>query len=692
MSRKKSPAVRPAPTSVTAVVSAAIPQRPAVQTQDRFWLEVVVVRLARWLGSLQLAVLLLTLFAVVLTIGTLMESWYDGKVAQQLVYQAWWFTALLAFLGVNIFFAAAKKWPWKKHQTGFLITHVGLLTMVSGGILNSLGGTDALMVVVDSENPASRRFGPRTTSRIMDRTVSTIQVKRPHTSKDEVQSFFFEPGPLPWRPDEYLQPKVDFLAGVLNWLGNPLPQGWARDIAGGARLEVLAFYPHARQESFGPAKPGEQAESFPAINFRLTSPMAGSLPDDWVALRGRPVAGMGPAQVEMLGNNCPDLLIEEFLHPPRAAQVKKAGELVLWLGNARQRIDVDAAIDHVPTKIGNTGWSFKLLQYLPDPDGGQIPSNPSLIFEMQGPEAKSAKFAIKARSAGDLFPLKNDHQIMQDLKDLHGWYHPPDYRWGEPNVRAMLQLVIGENGAVYYRSFNSHKGPFDFEKSGTLPPPGEPLAIWEGMNWKFRVVEYLPHAAPGPRFIPVDRRLGLEDEEMPAVIRCRLSAGKESKEFWVPKTEGSFTSVTLGKETYQVGFNTYLRNLDFDITLLRAEQTSDPGTQQPASYTSFVLLTDKRHHIEEEPRVITMNQPLDYDGYKLYQSGYNFLGMDENSKPVSRSVFTVGRDPGLWMKYLGSTMLALGIACMFYMKAYFFKPRRRPGLAAAAVSGSAGEN
>jgi hypothetical protein len=32
-------------------------------------------------------------------------------------------------------------------------------------------------------------------------------------------------------------------------------------------------------------------------------------------------------------------------------------------------------------------------------------------------------------------------------------------------------------------------------------------------------------------------------------------------------------------------------------------------------------------------------------------------------------------DPGMWFKYAGSAMLALGIACMFYMRAYFFKRR-----------------
>jgi hypothetical protein len=88
-----------------------------------------------------------------------------------------------------------------------------------------------------------------------------------------------------------------------------------------------------------------------------------------------------------------------------------------------------------------------------------------------------------------------------------------------------------------------------------------------------------------------------------------------------------------------------------------------------------------------------MNQPLDWDGYKLYQSGYKSLGMDpDTNRPVNQSVFTVGRDPGLWLKYAGSTMLALGIACMFYMKAYFFKPRGRSRPAINTLSnGEAGK-
>jgi hypothetical protein len=41
------------------------------------------------------------------------------------------------------------------------------------------------------------------------------------------------------------------------------------------------------------------------------------------------------------------------------------------------------------------------------------------------------------------------------------------------------------------------------------------------------------------------------------------------------------------------------------------------------------------------------------------------------------STFSVARDPGRLLKYAGSLMICLGIAMMFYMRAYFFKARSR---------------
>src|SRR5262249_50315527 len=109
-------------------------------------------RLFRVSASLQLAIALLSTFAGCLALATFLESAYSAHVAQDLVYHTWWFSTLLLFLAVNVLCAALKKYPWKRHQTGFLITHAGLLVLVFGGLLTTLGGVEGEMRMIDTDN------------------------------------------------------------------------------------------------------------------------------------------------------------------------------------------------------------------------------------------------------------------------------------------------------------------------------------------------------------------------------------------------------------------------------------------------------------------------------------------------------------------------------------------------------------
>src|SRR5438105_4444335 len=104
----------------------------------------------RLLGSLQMAVILLPRLAVVLFLGTVVESRHGRPAAADLVYRTWWFVLLLGVLAANIFCAAAKKWPWQRHQTGFIITHIGLLTLISGGVIDSIFGTTGSMILLSA--------------------------------------------------------------------------------------------------------------------------------------------------------------------------------------------------------------------------------------------------------------------------------------------------------------------------------------------------------------------------------------------------------------------------------------------------------------------------------------------------------------------------------------------------------------
>jgi cytochrome c biogenesis protein ResB len=87
-------------------------------------------------------------------------------------------------------------------------------------------------------------------------------------------------------------------------------------------------------------------------------------------------------------------------------------------------------------------------------------------------------------------------------------------------------------------------------------------------------------------------------------------------------------------------------------------------------------LYDEKAGINGEDRFITMNEPLEYRGYRFYQSEYRVIGVEpETDKAIHFSGFTVGHDPGLWFKFIGTAMIGLGIATMFWMKAYINHPK-----------------
>ena len=105
--------------------------------------------LLRALGSLRLAVVLIATFTVLLVWATFVENRYGVEAVKFGIYGTWWFATLGALLALNIFSAALVRFPWKKQQTGFLTTHLGLLVMAAGFLLSRTGGIDANLPIFE---------------------------------------------------------------------------------------------------------------------------------------------------------------------------------------------------------------------------------------------------------------------------------------------------------------------------------------------------------------------------------------------------------------------------------------------------------------------------------------------------------------------------------------------------------------
>jgi len=114
-------------------------------------------------------------------------------------------------------------------------------------------------------------------------------------------------------------------------------------------------------------------------------------------------------------------------------------------------------------------------------------------------------------------------------------------------------------------------------------------------------------------------------------------------------------------------------DMGFKVKLDRFVMNKYPGSDQASSYESYVIVTDGKKSF---PYHIYMNHILNYKGFRIYQMAYD---PDEKG-----SIFLVGRDPGIFMTYLGYILLTLGfLLSMFYKKSKFMatvKKLRKSGL------------
>jgi len=110
-----------------------------------------VARLLGPLASLQLAVVLISLYAVVLAWATLVESRHGTAAAHFGIYDTGWFVALNVLLGLNVLCAALVRFPWRRRQAGFVVTHAGILVLLVGCWVSHRGGIEAQLPVFEGQ-------------------------------------------------------------------------------------------------------------------------------------------------------------------------------------------------------------------------------------------------------------------------------------------------------------------------------------------------------------------------------------------------------------------------------------------------------------------------------------------------------------------------------------------------------------
>ncbi len=103
----------------------------------------------RRLASLQLAVVVIVVYAVVLAVATFIEKYHGSAAARGAVYDTAWFAAIHVVLAVNMLSAMLIRLPWRRRQIGFLLTHGGILVLLAGCALTRWKGVEAQLSVYE---------------------------------------------------------------------------------------------------------------------------------------------------------------------------------------------------------------------------------------------------------------------------------------------------------------------------------------------------------------------------------------------------------------------------------------------------------------------------------------------------------------------------------------------------------------
>ncbi|PZR77289.1 MAG: hypothetical protein DLM73_00025 [Chthoniobacterales bacterium] len=615
----------------------------------------------RFFASLKLAVVLLAVLIIGAIAGTIYESSFDAKVARAYVYGAPWFNIWLLALAANLTVSALSRWPWKKHHVAFLVTHLGIITLLTGSLIGRTWGIEGTITLFKGEPPNNRLLVDQHQLRVRD----TDGIVKGYPAE------FIHRPPTPQKPWDL---------GLL---------------AGGARLSIVD-YATAIEGKLNP-KPVNDGGA-PALHFTIATALMGQRLENWL-MAGDPQHSsfdMGLATIELKRgtaegrgdspNRPPsdvgEVEIEESIFAFAKAPSEQIAKVVKG-GNAGAKVQLSQPQNgnkgSVTVNLAGRNWTFDVAQNL----GKDAPMDGSaftLRIENYWPD-----FRIDNGKPSSLSDQPNNPAVVVTLRgkgvpvtvaNAHGADKPgvaPDMPADSASAPNHLTLFIADDGGVTYDLVSRKLG----HSTGKLEP-NKPLTTgWA--DWQFTFDRLLPHAREWMDFNPATA--AASGPELPDGLRVRLQQGSDISEQWIPA--GWQISVPSSSGEVQIGYGWKQLPLPIGLELMDFEVQRNEGSDSPAGFKSTVRVTSQEG--QTAMGQCWMNNPFSYPGeswrtwtgltYKMSQASWN----PDN---LGQSTIQILRDPGWLLKWVGSLLIVSGIFMLFYLKGF-----RRPSAPVSPATG-----
>jgi hypothetical protein len=614
----------------------------------------------RFFASLKLAVVLLAVLIIGAIAGTLYESSFDAKVARAYVYGAPWFNVWLLFLAANLVVSALSRLPWKKHHVAFLITHLGIITLLAGSLIGRIWGAEGTITVFKGEPPSNRLLVDQHQLRVRD----TDGVLKGYPAE------FIHRPPTPQKP---------------RGLGQ---------LAGGAHLSIVGYAP-AIEGKLNP-KPLPEG-GVPALHFTIATSMMGQKLESWLLADDPQHAAfnMGLATIELKRGSAPpdskddaskvpaqgnsEVEIQETIFAFAKAPEEQISKVIKG-GNSGAKIQLSGPTSgggnskgSVIVNLNGKTWTFDVAQNL-----GKDSPLEGTAFSLRI-ENYWADFRLENGKPMSLSEQPNNPAVVVTLrgkgvpvspsKSAHGADKPGDApTMPGPGETAAnhLTLFVAENGGVTYELASRKAG----HSTGKLEPNTPLTTGWA--DWQLTLDRMMPHAEEWMEFTPISNPAAATGPELPDGVRVRLEQGGHISEQWIPA--GWQISMPVSPGEVQIAYGWKQLSLPIALELLEFEVQRNEGSESPAGFKSTVRVTSEEGQTAQGQ--CWMNNPFSYPNewwrpwtgltYKMSQASWN----PEN---LGQSTIQILRDPGWLLKWIGSLLIVSGIFMLFYVKQF-----RRP--------------
>ncbi|MFO1095914.1 MAG: cytochrome c biogenesis protein ResB [Planctomycetaceae bacterium] len=598
----------------------------------------------RFFASLQLAVILLVLLAGVLAAATIVETYLGPDAARWYVYESTWFTGLLALLAINVVGAAVVRFPWRRQQTGFVVTHAGLLCLLAGAAVSACGSRDGEIKLSEGES---------TTDMVLKRRnrFTVFHVGKQHERPFE---FLFTPPPSDWNAT------------------SPLALG---DVDG-VRVRILELIRNPRIKQDWVAD--EAQVGGPAVRFRLSNSTGHADIEAWLVDQqfGEP-GDVGPLRMH-LERAVNDAMQRDFEHPP-TENLGGQGMLLAYFGDDVLHVPVESAVGR-RLPIGDSQAEVEIVACLPNARPDRLGEFTSVDDQPRNPMLE-----LRIYPPGESMPIRQiafARDPLLNLDGVNGRICPVTLRYLHPAVpaSAVVSLLQTRDDKLYARTSDGDGSSFVGEVL-----VGSRFHVRGGFT--LELADYFPHARRQIAFVPVRHSMGQSGQKAvePAAL-VELTVDGHAQQVWMRRNDPVYGQRILQSSAGAIAaqYDLAREPLGFTLELLDFVRDTNPGNVGNAAFSSRVRLVDEQRGIDRE-QVISMNQPLTYAGHTFYQANFDDTGHGRASSTLS-----VAADPGRPFKYFGSLLVACGIFLMFYMRAYFFgdatqKPSRTEPTTPVAV-------